>query len=178
MDIPAFMALAAACAPQVHIDTATALVYVESAFNPYAIGVVGASLERQPRSRAEAVATATALQASNWSFSVGLAQINVGNFERLGLTLASAFEPCRNLAAMQVVLSDCFDRASARHATPQASLRHSLSCYYSGNFATGFKHGYVSRVVTAALRPASRAPPVSPATSIASPVSHPIKELR
>ena len=43
----------------------------------------------------------------------GLGQINVGNFERLGLTLDAAFEPCTNLGAMQSVLAECFDRARA-----------------------------------------------------------------
>jgi hypothetical protein len=28
--------------------------------------------------------------------------------------------------------------------------RQALSCYYSGNFVTGFDHGYVARVVSAA----------------------------
>ena len=70
--------MAAACAPLVHPATAQALVVeVESGFNPHAIGVVGGALERQPRSRAEALATARRLQRSGWNFSVGLAQINV-----------------------------------------------------------------------------------------------------
>ena len=55
---------------------------------------------------------AKALQAAGWNFSVGLGQINVGNFDRLGITIESAFEPCGNLAAMQTVLAECFDRAS------------------------------------------------------------------
>jgi type IV secretion system protein VirB1 len=64
----------------------------------------------------------------------------------------SAFEPCANLAAMQTVLGECFDRASgaASKAVDQAALRQALSCYYSGNFATGFRHGYVRKVVDAA----------------------------
>ena len=66
-----------------------------------------AALVRQPRTRAEALATARALQAAGWNFSVGLAQINLRNFERLGLSLESAFEPCNNLAAMQTVLVEC-----------------------------------------------------------------------
>ena len=41
--------------------------HVESTFNPHAIGVVGGSLERQPRSRDEALATARALQSSGWT---------------------------------------------------------------------------------------------------------------
>jgi len=148
MDASVFLALALACAPQVHADTARALVSVESAFNPWAIGVVGGALVRQPRHRAEALATAKALQAAGWNFSVGLGQINVGNFERLGLTVETAFEPCVNLAAMQTVLAECFERASgsASNAVDQVALRQALSCYYSGNFTTGFEHGYVRRV--------------------------------
>ncbi len=152
MDASVFLALALACAPQVHADTARALVSVESAFNPWAIGVVGGALLRQPRTRAEALATARALQAANWNFSVGLGQINVGNFERLSLTLESAFEPCANLAAMQAVLAECSDRASGSALKPvnQVALRQALSCYYSGNFVTGFRHGYVRKVAVAA----------------------------
>lgn len=153
MDAAAFLALTLACAPQVHADTARALVSVESAFNPWAIGVVGGALLRQPRHRTEALATARALQAAGWNFSVGLGQINVGNFERLGLTIDSAFEPCMNLMAMQTVLTECFDRARASAATStpnQSALRQALSCYYSGNFSTGFRHGYVRKAVVAA----------------------------
>lgn len=153
MDATTFATLVLACAPAVHLGTAQALVAVESNFNPHAIGVVGGALERQPRHRAEAVATAHALQAAGWNFSVGLGQINVGNFRRLGLTVDSAFEPCANLAAMQAVLTECFDRANPPNAKPtekQAALRRALSCYYSGNFVTGFRHGYVRKVMAAA----------------------------
>jgi type IV secretion system protein VirB1 len=164
MDAPIFLALTLACAPQVHADTAHALVSVESAFNPWAIGVVGGALQRQPRHRTEAIATAQALQAAGRNFSVGLGQINVGNFSRLGLTLATAFEPCTNLAAMQAVLTECFERAqrkSTRASSDQTALRAALSCYYSGNFTTGFRHGYVGKVVTAA-RNATRLSPPNP----------------
>lgn len=165
MDAATFLALSLACAPQVHADTSRALVSVESAFNPWAIGVVGGSLERQPRSGAEALATARALKATGWNFSVGLGQINVGNFDRLGLTLESAFEPCSNLSAMQTVLAECFDRATASPTAPpqrQSALRQALSCYYSGNFATGFKHSYVRKVVAAAVGAGRNSPSVQP----------------
>ena len=159
MDPITFTALALACAPLVHPHTAQALVQVESAFNPWAIGVVGGALMRQPRHRAEAQATARALHAAGWNFSVGLGQINRHNFDRLGLTLETAFEPCTNLGAMQAVLTECLDRAESRVAASsstapaQTSLRRALSCYYSGNFSTGFRHGYVRKVVAAAARP-------------------------
>ena len=148
MDTSTFSALALACAPLVHASTAHALVSVESSFNPHAIGVVGGVLERQPRSQAEALATVTRLQATGWNFSVGLAQINVRNFARLGLTPVSAFDPCENLRAMQAVLTECFDR-SATDQPDQVALRQALSCYYSGNFVTGFRQGYVQRVARA-----------------------------
>ncbi len=160
MDASTFSALAMACAPLVHASTAHALVAVESGFNPYAIGVVGGVLERQPRTVAEALATASELHVKGWNFSVGLAQINVRNFERLGLTVSTAFDPCQNLRAMQAVLAECFER-SAPAAQPQTALRQALSCYYSGNFVTGFRHGYVRRVVHAVPphRTASGVPP-------------------
>ncbi|MBW8848014.1 MAG: lytic transglycosylase domain-containing protein [Burkholderiales bacterium] len=164
MDTTTFLSLALSCAPNVHAATASALVHVESGSNPWAIGVVGGALERQPKTRAEALATARALQAQRWNFSVGLGQINVGNFERLGLTLETAFDACTNLAAMQTVLSECFDSARQRDPTrpAQTALRRALSCYYSGNFNTGFEHGYVQKVLAAAS-PAVRAlPPVQP----------------
>lgn len=160
MDTTTFAALAMACAPLVHTSTAHALVAVESSFNPHAIGVVGGVLDRQPRSRAEALATANALQAKGWNFSVGLAQINLRNFDRLGLSADTAFDPCENLRAMQVVLNECFERSSSR-AAPQVALREALSCYYSGNFVTGFRHGYVQRVIHAAP-PQPRAASVPP----------------
>jgi type IV secretion system protein VirB1 len=159
MDSLTFATLITACAPLVHPTTAHALVAVESGFNPHAIGVVHGALERQPRSAPEAVATAVTLQAEGRNFSIGLAQINVGNLKPLGLTIHEAFDACRNLSAMQAILGACFDGAGGE--SPQRDLRRALSCYYSGNFTTGFRHGYVGRVVMAA-RPASagvRGPP-------------------
>jgi type IV secretion system protein VirB1 len=146
MDAFVLSALLASCAPQVDPGTATALIEVESARNPHAIGVVGGTLAHQPSTRPQALATAHALQASGWDFSVGLAQINQRNFTRLGLTLDTAFDPCSNLGAMQAMLVECFDRTSASRRSEQR-LRDALSCYYSGNFSTGWRHGYVRKVV-------------------------------
>lgn len=164
MDAPALLALVLACAPLVHPRTAQALVHVESSNNPWAIGVVGGRLLHQPRNRAEALATARHLAATGWSFSVGLAQIHIGNLRRLGLTLDDALDPCRNLQAMQSLLTDCQARAT-RTADPSTSdataLRRALSCYYSGNFSTGFAHGYVHRVVLAVSVAPSRPAPAA-----------------
>lgn len=153
-------ALLAQCAPLVHPHTAAALIATESTANPNAIGVVGGQLLRQPRNRAEALATVAALEANGWDYSAGLAQINRRNFAHLGLTVDEAFEPCNNLAAMQTLLLDCFRRADRLAATvnAQASVRRALSCYYSGNFVTGVRHGYVARVVRSSMTLAARPP--------------------
>jgi type IV secretion system protein VirB1 len=143
-----FATLLLSCAPLIQPGTAQALIAVESGGNPFAIGVVAGSLVRQPVSLSEAVATARALQAAGRNFSVGLAQINKSNFSKHGMTIETAFEPCTNLKAMQVILGDCFARASSR-SDQQTALRQAISCYYSGNFQTGFDHGYVRKVVAA-----------------------------
>ena len=157
MDAATFLSIATICAPLVHSSTAQAIASTESAMNPHAIGVVAGRLERQPRSLPEALATAEQLRSQGRNFSIGLTQINVHNLERLKLSVADAFDGCKNLQAMQTVLGECFGRASAGVDT-QTSLRRALSCYYSGNFTTGFRQGYVGRVVSNAQRIA-RAPP-------------------
>ena len=90
-------------------------------------------------------------------FSVGLAQISVQNLDRMGLSIRDGFDACTNLRAMETILVECHERA---HTTGdiQQSLRRALSCYYSGNFATGFRHGYVNRVIRNTLT-AACAPP-------------------
>ena len=178
--VAALSALVATCAPQVALDTAHALIAVESGRNPFAIGVVGGALVRQPASLQEALATAAALDAAGWDYSVGLGQINKRNFARLKLTVAGAFEPCANLGAMQNVLAGCFARASQRRtaqAAQQAALRDALSCYYSGNFVTGHRHGYVARVLGAwvplPVATTSPAGPWSPSISYDLPTNPP-----
>lgn len=124
------------------------IVQVESAFNPWAIGVVGGRLERQPSNRDEAIATAEWLEHNGYNYSVGLAQVNKTNFARYGLTPQIAFEACPNLHAGGEILKDCFIRANKAQGDEQTALRDAFSCYYSGNFITGYKQGYVLKVVT------------------------------
>ena len=116
------------------------VVAVESSYNPFAIGVVGGRLVRQPRSLDEAVATARMLEAKGRNFSVGLAQVNRHNLEAQGLAgYAPAFDACSNLAAGARILADCRQRA-------RGDWNKAFSCYYSGNFVTGFRHGYVQKI--------------------------------
>jgi type IV secretion system protein VirB1 len=153
-----FASIAQQCAPEIHANTLAHVVQVESGYNPLAIGVVGAHLPRQPRDLREAVATAAWLEAHHYNFSVGLGQVNRSNFTRYGLTLETAFDPCRNLQAAAAILKDCYLRARQTQTDEQTALRHSFSCYYSGNFTTGYKAGYVVKVVAGRAGPVRRRP--------------------
>lgn len=152
------------CAPQVHPTTMHAILSVESGQNPYAIGVVKGRLARQPRSKAEAVATARALAAAGWNFSMGPAQINRYNLNAYGLTYETAFEPCKNIRAGAQILKSCYDRAQKVLSNDQQALRAAISCYYSGNFTTGFKADFKGQppYVQKVLARASAIVPVIP----------------
>lgn len=143
-----FFLLAHQCAPDVHHDTMRRIVHIESSFNPYAIGIVGGRLERQPRNQNEAIVTAQWLERNGFNYSVGLTQVNKTNFSKYGLTLITAFDPCLNLRVGGDILKDCFIRANKIRFNPQIALRDAFSCYYSGNFITGYKQGYVFKIVT------------------------------
>jgi len=137
------------------------VVHVESSANPYAIGVVGGQLERQPRNLSEALATAQMLDAKGYNFSVGLAQVNRANLERYGLgSYREAFGTCANLSAGARILADCY--TSAHGDWPKA-----FSCYYSGNFTTGFRDGYVQKIYASIDRQTSK--PVNPTIAFSVP---------
>lgn len=138
-----FGELAKRCAPEVSEDTLRALVRTESSFNPYAIGIVGGG-SRQPKAFHEAMAIIAQLELEGKNYSVGLAQINKKNFSKLGINASGALDACTNLKAASKILSDCYQRAQNRSGSN--SLHDALSCYYSGNFQTGYRHGYVDKV--------------------------------
>uniref|UniRef100_UPI003FA37F37 lytic transglycosylase domain-containing protein n=1 Tax=Xanthomonas citri TaxID=346 RepID=UPI003FA37F37 len=172
----AFEKLATECAPDVHPTTLKGVVSTESSWNPYAIGVVGGHLDRQPRSLAEAVATARELERQGFNFSMGLGQVNRYNLGKYGESYETVFEPCRNLKAGSAILKDCYQRARAQIPDDQQALRAAFSCYYSGNFTRGFRPdkagqpSYVQKVVakaTAAAQPIPVVPAVKPESSVA-----------
>jgi type IV secretion system protein VirB1 len=138
-------------------DVMQHVVHVESSYNPYAIGVVGGKLARQPRNLAEALATARMLEGRGYNFSVGLAQVNRYNLARYGLdSYERAFEACPNLQAGSRILAECYGRSGGNWGK-------SFSCYYSGNFTTGYRHGYVQKIYASmrnAAKPGSEAAPI------------------
>lgn len=114
-----------------------AIVVVESSFNPFAIGVVGGTLARQPRNKAEAVATALALKAQGYNFSMGCRQVNQANLVKYGLDLDSVFDPLKNSSVGSAIYDECRTRAVAKFGDRNLATKAALSCYYSGNFNRG-----------------------------------------
>lgn len=121
------------------------VVRVESSYNPYAIGVVGGHLVRQPKTLAEALATVRMLAREGYNFSLGLAQVNRYNLRKYGLdSYQKAFQVCANVQAGSRILAECYARSGG-------DWGKSFSCYYSGDFSTGYRHGYVQKVYASML---------------------------
>lgn len=130
----------------VSMDVMQHVINVESSRNPYAIGVVGGALVRQPKQLDEALATVRMLEEKGYNFSVGLAQVNRYNLAKYGLdSYEKAFQQCPNLQAASRILAECYGRSGK-------DWGKSFSCYYSGNFTTGFRHGYVQKVFASIAR--------------------------
>jgi type IV secretion system protein VirB1 len=138
--------LIALCAPAVHSVTANALISHESAGNPWAVGVNGARVSRQPSTREQAISLAHVMVAKGFSVDVGLAQINSRTLEKLGLSIEQAFEPCVNLQAMQTVLTRDYNISAQRLGEGQPALQAALSIYNTGNMGAGLRNGYVRKV--------------------------------
>ena len=149
-----FALLSQSCAPDVHPLTMAAVATVESALHPYAIGVVRGQLVRQPANLDEAVATARMLDKAGFNFSMGLGQVNRYNLKKYELTYETVFDACKNLRAASLILKECFGRAKAQFSGEQQALQAAFSCYYSGNFSTGFQGeasgqpSYVQKIVS------------------------------
>jgi type IV secretion system protein VirB1 len=164
------------CTQGVSLVTMQQIIRVESGGNPFAIGVVGGHLERQPKTLSEAVATVRSLEQNGFNYSIGISQVNRIHFARLGWkeAIENGFDVCTNLKAGAGIYRDCYNgalRAGYRHdgnaagnsgsrigdrfdadssavgSAVGSATRASLSCYYSGNFVTGEKLGYVSKVL-------------------------------
>lgn len=149
-------ALYAQCAPHIAPDTLEAIIQTESNFNPLAIAVIPTTKSStqevpKPQNAIKTVADASTylklLRNKGFSYSAGLGQIFVGNFKDLGLNEETVFDPCTNLKALQTVLQRCYIKALSHTQNQGQALQDALSCYYSGNFKTGYEHGYVAKVV-------------------------------
>jgi type IV secretion system protein VirB1 len=122
--------LAASCAPGVAPETLQAVARVESHFDPLAISDFSAHRSYWPPDLQAAIAQANTLRGAGHGIAIGLMQISAGNFDLLGLTVESAFDPCHSLAAA-------------------ARLMRIYSTYNTGNPRQGITNGYAQKVMVA-----------------------------
>lgn len=152
-----FNALALECAPMVSPKTLAAIVRTESNFNPLAINInKGYRLERQPKNKEEAVATAQWLINNRYNIDMGLGQVNSVNLAKTKLSVNDAFDPCKNLSAAATILKWNFDSASKKIPGDQQALHAAISAYNTGSFTRGFSNGYVQKVVNSAKQVTSK----------------------
>jgi type IV secretion system protein VirB1 len=151
LTLSVMLGLAQRCAPEVAPETLLSVARVESRFDPFVVAV-NTKPRRvfHPSSADAATRLAGRLIQAGQHLDLGLAQINSRNLPRLGLTVADAFEPCRNLAASARVLQDGYLRASPRRGDEQTALRTAFSLTNTGDPSRGLRNGYVGRVTAAA----------------------------
>ena len=69
------------------------------------------------------------------------------------MSVADAFEPCRNIHAAAVILTEQYKLAAHLEENSMQALLAAISAYNTGNFRDGLRNGYVSRVLQNAKNP-------------------------
>lgn len=155
-------ALLKQCAPNVHPLTMGSIVSAESGGNIYALldndrADLPLSQRKlrsyKPQSKQEAIDLAEKLIRAGHTVDMGLAQINNRNLGRLRMTVADAFDPCKNVWAGQEVLSNFYRQAAQRYGAGSQAVLHALSGYNTGSLTAGLNNGYVDRVLGKAKLP-------------------------
>lgn len=86
---------------------------VESSFQTTALHDNTSRRSYAPETVAEAVALTRALLAMSHSLDAGVMQVNSSNWQRLGLTAETAFDPALNVCAGKAVLAEAYARERA-----------------------------------------------------------------
>ncbi len=173
--VAAIIVLAQQCAPEIATEAVVPLVVTESGGDDLSINI-----NRGPRVRAASIADGAALvrryMAAGYTVDVGLAQVNSANFARLGVTVAQAFDPCRNLRLASSMLRAGYGLAS-QHYTGLDAISATYSLYNTGTLTRGFRNGYVGRVWSAAsgMGTVQAPPPIPGLPSAAVPTASPAK---
>ncbi len=151
LSVAEFGQFALRCGPSVAPSTLASIARTESAFEPLSINDNTTGTSGVPATHAIAVQIASKLLEAGHSVDIGIMQINSANFSRLGLTLETAFDPCRSIAAGAAILAGDYD-GGPNHEGQQSALRVAISKYNTGDAQRGFINGYVRKVELAAGR--------------------------
>ena len=148
VDALTLAALLAHCAPTVAPSTMTAIVQVESAGDPLAIGDNTTRRSYYPRNRSNAEALGRRLLEQGHLLDLGIAQIDSMNLPGFGVTVRTIFDPCVNLSVGARILSGDYEVAHQRYGDSQIALRHAIGMYNTGRLDAG--ESYIRRVLAAA----------------------------
>jgi type IV secretion system protein VirB1 len=129
--------------------TLTSIAQTESGFQALTIHDNTTRTTGTPATPDVAVQIATRLLEAGHSVDLGIMQINSANFAKLGMTVESAFDPCKSISAAAAILSGSYAGGDT-HTAQQAALRVAVSEYNTGDAARGFANGYVHKVELAA----------------------------
>jgi type IV secretion system protein VirB1 len=149
LNLSDFGQLALRCGPSVAPSTLASVAQTESGFQALAINDNTTGTRGVPATRDIAVEIASKLIEASHSVDLGIMQINSRNFAALGLTVATAFDPCKSVAAAAVILAGDYIGGET-HDEQQSALRIALSKYNTGDAQRGFANGYVRHVESAA----------------------------
>lgn len=129
------------CQSQVPSSVIQSLISIESGGNDLALAVVGYSGFYQPKKLTFAIRLIKKLFRKGYSFSAGLMQINSQHYTHYNLNGFDVFDPCTNIKIGADIYADCYNRASKiyKNKTEREKHQYASSCYFSGNFKTGFK---------------------------------------
>lgn len=135
-------------------EVVEAIVQVESRRLPYALGAnrrEGQAAPRwvKPENLTEAVMVAVDLVSRGYNIDVGLMQVNSDNLAQMGVSIAEAFEPCRNIQLGSRIYLDAVAQVNGLSdifPSPFSQMQGALSLYNTGSTWKGFSNGYVERV--------------------------------
>ena len=136
-----FEALALQCAPAIALDLLTAIVSVESGFDPLA--VIASAQRAQVQTVGEAVAGVVGLTDLGRPVGVGLAGIDHGRLGSVGLSIVDALDPCKNTGAAEKLLRQGFEAAEQRGASPKWAERAAIRSWwrFDGRYASDEAYG-------------------------------------
>lgn len=122
------------CAPNVHPQTMMAIMKAESAKNPYAMNVItdGKKSVTWIHDKQEAIIYLKARLAEGHDVATGLMQINSVNFDMLGVSADTIFDPCTNIAASATILQMEYMSALSMTDDTQEALNIALAAYNAG----------------------------------------------
>ena len=172
--LSAFLQLAAMFAPSVAPETLVSFAQYESRLEPTAIHDNSTGETFLPGTPAAATKLAAALLAQGHSLDLGIMQVNSANLPRVGLMVATAFDPGQSIRAGAVILTEAYQRC--RHdgtVAEQPALRCAASIYNTGKEQAGILNGYQARVwrvaeqIVPAIQFAAGAASSAPAATIA-----------